>query len=83
MNKENHIQEGPLCIEDTTSKGLEDCSNNKERLKSIIVMDSKDKSKIDERGKTHKRHKGKKKKEEDKANTDTRRKGLGNNMQQQ
>ena len=46
-------------------------------------MDSKDKSKIDERGKTHKIHKGKKKKEEDKANKDTRRKGLGNNMQQQ
>ena len=44
-------------------------------------MDSKDKSRTDEKSKTHKRHKGKKKKEANKVMKDTSSKGTGNKRQ--
>ena len=75
------IREESLNIEDSARKRSEDYQNNEGRLKLVIVVHSKGKSKADGKGKTDKNHKGKKEKEVDKASKDINRDGIGNTIQ--
>ena len=83
LQKDFVLQTEPLHTEATNSRRLEDHSADKERLKSIIVTDYRDKTKLDGNGRTHKKHKGKKESKAANFNKDSSRRVSTPTQQQQ